>query len=187
MIVNNATTKYVDAVEEAMKKQEEDIGIKRTLKEDYIKNTAFAVPGTYVNPNMNTFNSANGYFKVCASLAIKIAKRKSLAQLSERITEWDRCGVYDIWTTDLNSLPGTTPEYIRYPSRKFEDWLAYIQWWGIHNLGGFAIILVDDVTGDKKTTVTGKDCFKGGSHASGIMTTPWVGLMAAVTVLASVY
>jgi hypothetical protein len=75
MIINNATTKYVDAVEAAMKKQKEDFGIVRSLKDDYKKNTAFAAPGNYYKPNMNTFNSANGYFKVCASLALNITKR----------------------------------------------------------------------------------------------------------------
>ena len=118
---------------------------------------------------------------------MKITRRLEVKQLGKRVIEWDRCGIYDIWTTTLDSLPGTSPAYIRYPSRKFTDWLAYIEWWGIHNLGGFQFILVDDVTGDKKKTVTGEHCFKGGSHSSGVITTPWVGLIAVVTVLASVY
>jgi len=68
---------------------------------------------------MATFNSAKGYFKLCASLAMKITRRLEVKQLGRRIDEWDRCGIYDIWTTTLDSLPGTTKAYIRYPSRKF--------------------------------------------------------------------
>ena len=56
-----------------MEKQLIDTGVKRTLAGDYVRNAAFAEPGTYTNPNMNTFNSANGYFKICASYAMRIS------------------------------------------------------------------------------------------------------------------
>ena len=186
LIVNDATEKYVDTISELMAAQYVFSGVKRTLALDYAKNELFAGPGSYVNPNMNTFNSAKGYFKICASLVLKMTRKTKLMELGERIEEWDKCGIYDIWTTTLDSLPGTSKAYIRYPSRKFPDWLTYIEWWGINGLGGFEFIMIDDVN-DK--TKTDKDCFKGDTKVKlgGSVTTPWVGLVAAVTVFSSLY
>jgi len=53
-------------------------GVDRTLAGDYVENIAFAGPGSYVAPNMNTYNSANGYFKVCASWVMKVARANKI-------------------------------------------------------------------------------------------------------------
>jgi len=101
--------------------------------------------------------------------------------------------MFNIWTTQLNSQPGTEPEYMRWPSRKFVDWLTYIEWWGLPNMSGFGYIIVDDVTPAAKKnpryTEDGKGfCFKGLDYEKGaLMTAPWVGFVAAVAVIASIY
>ena len=56
---------------------------------------------TWVNPNMETFDASKGYLKLCASFALSIARiteKKNMTQLGNPITDWDRCGMYDIWT-----------------------------------------------------------------------------------------
>jgi hypothetical protein len=43
----------------------------------------------------------------------------------------------------------------------FPDWLAYIEWWGLHNMSGYGFIIIDDIsTAEKIKNVTDKDCFK---------------------------
>jgi len=76
---------------------------------------------------------------------------------------------------------------MKYPSKEFPDWLTYIEWWGLPNMAGFGYLIVDDVTGTKKTTVTDAHCFKGGNVSSAIKTAPWVGFIAIVTAAASIY
>jgi hypothetical protein len=55
-------------------------------------------------------------------------------------------------------------------------------------MSSYEFVMIDDVT-DK--TLTGKDCFKGdskkGKNSNGIMTKPLMGIVAAATVLASLY
>ena len=77
LVVNDGTKKYVDTITDLMEKQLTATGVKRTLAGDYERNAAFAEPGTWSNPNMNTFNSANGYFKICASFAMRVARKNN--------------------------------------------------------------------------------------------------------------
>jgi hypothetical protein len=187
MVVNNGNArekddeKYTKIMAKLFADQLAFSGVRRTLGEDYQKNIAFAGPGNYYNPNMSTYNSANGYYKICATWAMKIARAKDVKDLGKRITEWDRCGIYDIWTTTLNTMPGTTKEYIKWPSRKFRDWLDYIDWWGLYGYPGFQYVLIDDT---KDSSLTNEACYAG---KGGMMTNPWVGLVAVATAIASFY
>ena len=75
------------------------------MSTDYVKNLAYHkadAKATWVNPNMETFDSSKGYLKLCASFALVVARitdSKNMKDLGNPITDWDRCGMWDIWTT----------------------------------------------------------------------------------------
>jgi hypothetical protein len=64
-------------MEDLFDKQYKSFGIKRTLSTDYVKNLAYYnadANATWVNPNMETFDSSKGYLKLCASFALVVAR-----------------------------------------------------------------------------------------------------------------
>ena len=104
IVANDGTKEYEKTMEKLFDDQFELTGVKRTLSTDYVKNLAYYKANedaTWVNPNMKTFDASKGYLKLCVSFAMSIARIPQggdLKQLGKPITDWDRCGMYDIWT-----------------------------------------------------------------------------------------
>jgi hypothetical protein len=91
----------------------------------------------------------------------------NITGLGSPITDWDRCGVYDIWTLQISQLPNAAREYYRWPSKQFPDWLSFIEYWGLPNMPGFGFIIIDDVsTPELAKSVTNRNCWKGQENSS---------------------
>jgi hypothetical protein len=121
------------------------------------------VPSTWLEPNYNLYNSHGGYMKICASWVFNITKSNTTDpfRVGRPISDWDRCGLYGIYTKQMDKKDDAERIYWRWPSKQFPDWLHFIEYWGMPNMAGFGFVIVDDIMTTEAKLLGPTDCWKG--------------------------
>ena len=126
------TLDYVNKMQLFMDQQTKVTGIERTLADDWLDCMDPPVPGR------GPCQAKNGYLKVCTDWLARFwldDPSKPLENLSKSMTKFDTCGA--------NDKDGGAIE----KGSDYEDWqtaLNFLEWYGIPQMEGFGIILIDN-------------------------------------------